>query len=171
MKIDLAGFINESKTYLKFTGKVKESEINLKDRFLTLDGPIEYKAEIFTLDNGERELIAEVDYRYEEPCNRCLKPTIKSVKTKLSGQLIERIDVDSEEDDGIIYYENYILDLEPYIIAQVYVSLPMQTICSEQCKGLCSTCGADLNEEDCGCTEHTIDPRMAQLKDLFPDNK
>ena len=44
-------------------------------------------------------------------------------------------------------------------------------LCSEDCKGLCSTCGADLNEGECGCSKGNIDPRWSQLLDIMKNNE
>jgi uncharacterized protein len=46
----------------------------------------------------------------------------------------------------------------------------LRLLCSEDCKGLCQKCGADLNHGKCNCPEHEPDPRWAALKKLF-DNK
>ena len=39
-------------------------------------------------------------------------------------------------------------------------------LCSEDCKGLCPTCGKDLNEGPCGCGKE-VDPRLAVLAKLL----
>ncbi|MBR3961677.1 MAG: DUF177 domain-containing protein, partial [Clostridia bacterium] len=39
--------------------------------------------------------------------------------------------------------------------------------CSEDCRGLCSNCGANLNGGDCGCNVKQIDPRLAKLAELL----
>ena len=44
-------------------------------------------------------------------------------------------------------------------------------LCSEDCKGLCQHCGADLNEGDCGCSQENIDPRWAALVDIMEKDK
>jgi uncharacterized protein len=49
---------------------------------------------------------------------------------------------------------------------QIVLALPGYPVCGEGCKGLCSVCGANLNERDCGCDRHVPDPRWAGLKNL-----
>ena len=44
------------------------------------------------------------------------------------------------------------------------LALPGYPVCQEGCKGLCSVCGANLNERDCGCDRHVPDPRWAGLE-------
>ena len=53
----------------------------------------------------------------------------------------------------------------------ILFSLPMKVVCSEDCKGLCQHCGADLNEGDCGCSQENIDPRWAALVDIMEKDK
>jgi hypothetical protein len=58
------------------------------------------------------------------------------------------------------------LDLSQLAREQILLNLPEQVLCREDCKGICPTCGKDLNEGDCKCGEDEIDPRWAALKDL-----
>lgn len=46
------------------------------------------------------------------------------------------------------------------------LSVPMKNLCKEDCKGLCYKCGADLNNEQCKCTNDEIDPRWKPLMNL-----
>src|SRR6267378_2761104 len=59
--------------------------------------------------------------------------------------------------------------LEPVLKEQVLLSLPMKVICQSDCRGLCPTCGANLNHEECRCETHTTDPRLAPLARLKQD--
>ena len=59
------------------------------------------------------------------------------------------------------------IDLDPVVREQVLLALPVSVLCREDCKGLCSTCGADLNEKDCGHGKvKEVDVRLAKLKDI-----
>ena len=49
---------------------------------------------------------------------------------------------------------------------QVLLALPMHAACGEDCKGLCGTCGQNLNEGQCGCATSQVDPRLAALKNI-----
>ncbi len=49
---------------------------------------------------------------------------------------------------------------------QLVLSLPADPVCREDCQGLCTVCGANLNERDCGCDRHVPDPRWAGLKNI-----
>ena len=49
------------------------------------------------------------------------------------------------------------------------LELPIKYVCSEDCAGLCVTCGKNLNDGDCGCKEEEGDPRWGVLKGLMDE--
>ncbi|HKY08401.1 MAG TPA: DUF177 domain-containing protein [Candidatus Binatia bacterium] len=67
---------------------------------------------------------------------------------------------------GLSYYSGDEIDLAPLIAEQVLLALPTRPLCSEECRGLCKSCGANLNRESCGCSTETGDPRMAIFRTL-----
>lgn len=70
-------------------------------------------------------------------------------------------EIDAEPFDGKT------IDLDPVVREQVLLALPVSVVCRDDCKGLCSTCGADLNESDCGHGKvKEMDPRLAKLRDI-----
>jgi uncharacterized protein len=68
-------------------------------------------------------------------------------------------------------YHGKEIDLGPALREQVLLALPPSPLCTEECKGLCPTCGADLNERDCGHRPESTDPRWQALKDIQLDKK
>ena len=44
-------------------------------------------------------------------------------------------------------------------------AVPLKTVCREDCKGLCPSCGSNLNVESCDC-QPVPDARWSALKDL-----
>ncbi len=68
---------------------------------------------------------------------------------------------DEAEEDT---YSGKVIDLDPIVREQILLALPGYPVCNEGCKGLCSVCGANLNDRDCGCDRHVPDPRWAGLK-------
>lgn len=70
-------------------------------------------------------------------------------------------EIDAEPFDGKT------IDLDPVVREQVLLALPVTVVCRDDCKGLCSTCGQDLNEKDCGHGKvKEVDVRLAKLKDI-----
>ncbi|MCK4236882.1 MAG: DUF177 domain-containing protein, partial [Candidatus Krumholzibacteria bacterium] len=62
-------------------------------------------------------------------------------------------------------------DIFPRVREAVILELPMKFLCSENCKGLCSRCGANLNEGDCGCNLRSGDSRWDVLKKLLSEEE
>lgn len=58
------------------------------------------------------------------------------------------------------------IDTDPIVREQILLALPMVAVCREDCQGLCTVCGQNLNEKKCGCDPRQIDPRLAALKDI-----
>lgn len=58
------------------------------------------------------------------------------------------------------------LDVSSLLWEQFLLSLPVKPLCDDACKGLCRTCGKNLNEGQCDCPEEEGDPRMAPLRNL-----
>ncbi|HSN89588.1 MAG TPA: DUF177 domain-containing protein [Anaeromyxobacteraceae bacterium] len=65
-------------------------------------------------------------------------------------------------------YTGKVVDLDPILREQLILALPGYPVCGETCRGLCTVCGTNLNERDCGCERKVPDPRWAALKDLKP---
>ena len=63
--------------------------------------------------------------------------------------------------------EDHILDLTEAVSQYAALSVPMKPVCRPDCKGICSTCGANLNESSCECDMVVRDPRWGELLDLL----
>ncbi len=81
-----------------------------------------------------------------------------------SGGSFELEDADQELFDGKT------IDLTPIVREQLLLALPMNAVCREDCKGLCSQCGANRNEVACACDTRPVDPRLAPLKNIKLNN-
>ena len=46
----------------------------------------------------------------------------------------------------------------------ILLDLPTKFLCTDDCKGLCPTCGKDLNDGPCQCVKHSLDPLWRFLK-------
>lgn len=113
----------------------------------------------------EGELSLSVDIA----CSRCLDPVNERIAVPFAEKFKPAASRKQTNDEEVILVEEDPVDLEPMFEETMLLSLPFAPLCSEDCKGLCHTCGANLNEQNCGCTKDEIDPRLAALKDLFKD--
>ena len=70
------------------------------------------------------------------------------------------------EDMDVEYYLEETIDLDPIILEQIVLQLPMRVVCRETCRGLCPQCGINLNTSSCHCSDKSVDERFRVLKDL-----
>ena len=61
--------------------------------------------------------------------------------------------------------EHQEIDLSEVARQYTFLATPLKPLCSEDCAGLCSRCGKNLNLGACACREE-IDPRLAVLANL-----
>ncbi|MBI2795964.1 MAG: DUF177 domain-containing protein [Gemmatimonadetes bacterium] len=97
-------------------------------------------------------------------CRRCLAPVSAAVSEETH---VFFADAGADEtDDPDVYVldpRNPELDLRPAMREQWLLAVPAWHLCRDDCKGLCPTCGADLNAGPCDCTP-AADPRWAALR-------
>ena len=110
------------------------------------------------------------------PCSRCLEPVTVPVDIDVVEVFSPTLDiltgqaVQPEDDDTALWIdEHHILDLREVLRQDLLVALPLHPLCREDCRGLCPTCGQNLNEGTCNC-EPEPDPRWAALAALLKDN-
>ncbi|HYC54810.1 MAG TPA: DUF177 domain-containing protein [Candidatus Binatia bacterium] len=94
----------------------------------------------------------EVATTVRSACPRCLEEFTWPLRRKFRFVIVPApAGVDPEDDDGIDHYSGDDLDLSPLVGEQALLALDHSLLCSEGCRGLCAGCGANLNQEDCGC--------------------
>lgn len=106
------------------------------------------------------------------PCSRCAENAIIKIDSKYDEY--EEIppqgsgrNVIKNADGHIVFDRNApMLDLAAVAWEELMLSLPVNPLCREECKGLCPTCGANLNLGACGCSGDSGDPRLAALRNI-----
>jgi DUF177 domain-containing protein len=99
------------------------------------------------------------------PCMRCLEDAAHVVH-------VDAREVDQPgggEDLRSPYLEEGRLDLTAWARDALALALPTQIVCRDECRGLCSLCGANLNEDPEHAHEAEPDPRWAALRELKLD--
>jgi len=98
-------------------------------------------------------------------CVRCLM----DFQHELNWSFTElyAFDKRSETDSGLILPEDAHINLADILREYALLEIPINTLCKPGCKGLCSQCGQNLNEKDCGHRPEQSDSPFAILKDLL----
>lgn len=116
----------------------------------------------------------------ELQCSRCLKSYSMDISVPvdesftISGVLLwdeddEPDTVDLPEEAKEPLFEDNIFNLTELIRQSLAVSIPIRTLCSEDCKGICLMCGKDLSLGPCECKEVEISSPFAVLSSLLEE--
>ena len=102
-------------------------------------------------------------------CARCLDPVSEEIEVEVRELFAypdSATDASTDEDEVSRIVDDHI-DLEPVVRDTMLLSLSTAPVCSPDCQGLCSGCGARWAELAPDHTHETIDPRWAALKERF----
>ena len=89
------------------------------------------------------------------PCDRCLAEK----ETILAGEVDELVSLalpgdpagEADDSDGSLAVVDCRVDLTGLMAEFFWLAWPFRFVCRPECAGLCSRCGADLNDGPCGC--------------------
>lgn len=108
----------------------------------------------------------QISGRMPFQCDRCLMQSEQNFQKAFTHTVVASLE-DAQLDDAFLTAPDGVLALDEIAGADLQLSLPQVFLCKEDCKGLCTVCGADLNSTNCGCTLESGDSRMAILKKLL----
>ena len=107
---------------------------------------------------------ASIKTKLKLNCSRCLDTFIYPIDIDIEERFTNDPDL---EDDGIMFVDGDTIDITEIIENCIISTLPIKRLCKEDCKGLCSVCGANKNVENCSCLDYDVDIRLAKLRELF----
>ena len=179
MKLDLAEIL--SNVGMRYKYSVAEPPI--VDEDLECTQPV--NGDIIFTNTGNVLLIAGgVKTKVAVPCSRCLVDYEQPVEGPIDEQFTletvahgprrRRGTITVEEDENPSagkLFEGHLLDLTELLRQCITLQIPSQPLHDEVCKGLCPTCGKDLNEGPCVCAPEPVNPALAQLAHLLEKNK
>ena len=99
-------------------------------------------------------------------CSRCLGDTGAHVTDEAHLIFAEAGAEGVEDDPDVFLLDDRLpdLDLRPALREQWLLNVPGYALCRDDCKGLCLTCGAELNLGPCSCEASAADPRWGTLR-------
>lgn len=107
-------------------------------------------------------------------CGRCLDPVDVPVDLRITEEVLQTVDVTTgqplrieADDPSILIDDHHELHLADLVRQYIVTGLPIRPLCREGCRGLCPTCGQNLNDDPAHHHEEQIDERWATLKELL----
>ena len=96
-------------------------------------------------------------------CDRCGAEFRKVKDTELRAVIVEE---NPEDDPELFVLSGDGVELDDILETLFILDMDMKFLCREDCRGLCSRCGKNLNLGACSCRKQ-IDPRFAVLEQLL----
>ncbi len=108
-------------------------------------------------------------------CSRCLEPARYEISKSFDLFFRQRDEQMFDEDEEVelgeqdtktAFFTGTQLAIGDILREQVLLALPMKALCKVDCKGLCPTCGTNLNSGSCNCPKENFSPHMDTLLDI-----
>lgn len=103
-------------------------------------------------------------------CDRCATPFDRVFRQDVEAILVRELMHEENENDWTFLLDGDTADLDEIITTAFVLNMESKFLCSPDCKGLCATCGKNLNEGPCDCKPEP-DPRLAVLGQLLKDKE
>jgi uncharacterized protein len=137
--------------------------------------PLTVQVKVFPA-GGLLELSGEFKTVIEASCSRCLNRFSMDLASDFELTLARELPSVTDEDGadvelsademGLTLVEGEEIDLRSLIAEQVIMALPYRALCDENCKGVCASCGIDLNQQACQCRQENVLNKFAALKNF-----
>jgi len=98
-------------------------------------------------------------------CVRCLSDFEQDLNIDFTE--LYAFSLNAVTDSELLVPENAQINLRPLVREYMLLDMPINPLCSADCKGLCPICGQNLNESTCYHDDETVDPRLSVLKSLL----
>lgn len=166
--VDLAGRLENPGESLASAGTLGVSAYRVGEKELELPSGISY--DVVLTNAGDGILVTGLVRAHAAgACDRCLDPASVEIAGEIEEYYLFRAPEDAAEgdDDFELLPEDRVIDLAGPIMDAVVMDTPFVVLCQPECAGLCPTCGANLNEGDCGCAEAAEEAWVASDENPF----
>lgn len=144
---------------------------------VNLTGPARGRL-VLEMQGSELRVRGRVAAAAQVACSRCLAPYAFYVDAEIDlvyqpaapGDKSEHIEIHPDELD-VGYYSGDCISTEEILQEQIILAMPIKPLCSPACKGICPSCGVDLNEQDCRCRTDGEESLFSVLKNLKRDKE
>jgi uncharacterized protein len=130
--------------------------------------PLRVKGRLSTAGPGQYYWHGTIEGDVAMECRRCLGDASAHVSEDAHLIFAEAGTEGVEDDPDVFLIDDRAteLDLRPALREQWLLHAPGFALCRDDCKGLCPTCGAELNHGSCDCAPASVDPHWEGLRKL-----
>lgn len=164
MIIDVSSILKETGGKIDIDTKLDFKDIDFLGENFHFEAPLNVFGKIY--NNGKSlRLDVTVSGEANVHCARCMSPMTTVFEFLVTEDFMQ--DDGEAVDEDIILFSGTKIDLSDIVQNGFFMNMSGKYLCSEDCKGLCSKCGKNLNLGDCGCEDDDIDPRWEVLRNLM----
>jgi len=169
--VDLKDLVDE-KVSLK--GSFEPSGVDLSRDNIRQSAPLDWTA-VAERAGNEIRINGSLNTAVDMICSRCLEPAQQAIHKAFDLFFRQRDEVIfdegaeielNEKDTQTAFFSGTQLPVGEVLREQVLLALPMKALCRVDCKGLCPTCGINLNSGTCDCPAEKFSPHMDTLLEL-----
>lgn len=168
MVIDVSSILKEFGGRIDISDEIEIPKTEVYGCSYSFAGPVNVKGSV--TNNGETLVMkAECTGVMSTQCARCLRDIDVPIMFLVEETLVQGEEMPEDFED-VIVFEGHTVSLDEIVVNNFIMNVSSRYLCKEDCKGLCTSCGADLNEGECGCNNEVIDPRWAALAEMIKKN-
>ena len=168
MIVDVSSILKETGGIIHIDGEVAVEEIEFCGNSYSFKTPFRV---LGSVSNNGTTLVLEADCSaiVKTQCSRCMKDIDVPIDFEISETLVQGEEKQDEFED-VIVFEGYEISIDEIVSNNFIMNVDARYLCKDDCKGLCPSCGKDLNEGECNCNNDNIDPRWAKLAEMIEKN-
>ncbi len=136
-------------------------------RTVTFNGPVNVKG-TYVYDGKAFTVSGRAEAAIDANCARCTKAFVERLTFSFSERFVK--EADDPGDDETYPYAGEELEIDKAVLDNLFLELPIASVCRKDCKGLCPVCGADLNVTTCQCKQ-TEASWKSILRDAISDEE
>lgn len=136
-------------------------------------GPVVLNLQASLTGSGQLLVRGKMETKFTLPCRRCVSPVSTSVDEELYLLWVPEEALEGEEDGEVraLPAREAQVDIEDALREELFLKIPTWCLCRKDCAGLCPSCGTDLAEGACTCSNEEEDPRWEALRKLTFDQR
>jgi len=118
---------------------------------------LKFEIELFRIEEGIAVLFSNVELKVEHNCDKCISKVTQDLHIDKFESIFytqKPSSIDDPFDMHMIDLKNKEIDLSEPLRQEIILSAPILLLCKEKCKGLCSSCGQNMNISTCNCKKN-----------------
>ena len=164
MELSVSTALKRTGEQLPFSLTQRFADQQLGGRTVAFNGPITLEG-IFSYDGKSLLVKGEASVTLCSVCDRCAESFLEPFRFAFEETFVKASEYDSDTEAYL--FSGDILCLDEALLNDLFLSLPIESVCKPDCKGICPVCGTNRNVSDCGCIMPDVGNPFSVLQASF----